>query len=239
VAAIGEGAKRFPVRATVNGYTWRTTVTRMRDEFLLGLNREVRQSAGVEAGDAVEVAIELDTAPRGVDVPEALPLDRFQGSCVFFGAVYAVTNDGFVDVNPSVGAPNPTLFPAFSDGQIFAMFNDNGIDFKFVAASAPNTALVSATSSGFGAVFQNVQQAGTTIQYFHGSTLLDTVNVPTNATAGSQIFAGERFTQAIVTNVLLTLGQGVIFQFDGTTASAGGATVTLSRANCPGARKRS
>ncbi len=72
VAAIGEGAKRFPVRATVNGYTWRTTVTRMRGEFLLGLNREVRESAGVEAGDKVEVAIELDTDPREVEIPEAL-----------------------------------------------------------------------------------------------------------------------------------------------------------------------
>ena len=72
VAAIGEGAKRFPVRATINGYSFRTTVTRMRGEFLLGLNREVRQSAGVEAGDSVEVAIDLDTAPREVEVPEAL-----------------------------------------------------------------------------------------------------------------------------------------------------------------------
>ena len=32
---MGEGAKRFLVVATVNGYTWRTTVTRMRGEFLL------------------------------------------------------------------------------------------------------------------------------------------------------------------------------------------------------------
>jgi Bacteriocin-protection, YdeI or OmpD-Associated/Domain of unknown function (DUF1905) len=72
VAAIGEGAKRFPVRATVNGHSFRTTVTRMRGEFLLGLNRQVRESAGAEAGDTVEVAIELDTAPREVDVPEAL-----------------------------------------------------------------------------------------------------------------------------------------------------------------------
>ena len=45
VAVVGEGAKRFPVVATVNGYTWRTTITRMRGEFLLGLNREVRQHA--------------------------------------------------------------------------------------------------------------------------------------------------------------------------------------------------
>jgi hypothetical protein len=72
VAVIGEGAKRFPVQATINGHTWRTTVTPMGGEFLLGLNRAVRTAAGVEAGDAVEVEIALDIAPREVDVPEAL-----------------------------------------------------------------------------------------------------------------------------------------------------------------------
>ena len=61
-----------PVVATVNGYTWRTTITRMGGEFLLGLNRAVRQEAGVEAGDTVEVKLDLDTAPREVEVPEAL-----------------------------------------------------------------------------------------------------------------------------------------------------------------------
>jgi uncharacterized protein YdeI (YjbR/CyaY-like superfamily) len=72
VAAIGEGAKRFPVRATVNGYTWRTSVARMRGEFLVGLNKEVRTAAGVQAGDTVAAALELDTEPREVDVPDAL-----------------------------------------------------------------------------------------------------------------------------------------------------------------------
>jgi hypothetical protein len=72
VAAVGEGAKRFPVVATVEGYTWRTTVARMRGEFLLGLSREVREGAGVDAGDTVELQLELDTKPREVDVPEAL-----------------------------------------------------------------------------------------------------------------------------------------------------------------------
>jgi hypothetical protein len=72
VAAVGEGARRFPVAATVNGHRWRTTVARMRGEFLVGLNREVREAAGVEAGDIVEVSLELDAAPREVELPEAL-----------------------------------------------------------------------------------------------------------------------------------------------------------------------
>ncbi|HEX6526093.1 MAG TPA: YdeI/OmpD-associated family protein [Streptosporangiaceae bacterium] len=72
VAAVGEGAKRFPVVATVNGYTWRTSVSRMGGEFLLGLSREVRDGAGVQAGDEADVTIELDQAPREAEVPEAL-----------------------------------------------------------------------------------------------------------------------------------------------------------------------
>jgi hypothetical protein len=72
VAVVGEGARRFPVVATVNGYTWRTSVTRMKGEFLLGLSREVREGTGAQVGDEVEVSIELDQAPREVNVPEAL-----------------------------------------------------------------------------------------------------------------------------------------------------------------------
>jgi uncharacterized protein YdeI (YjbR/CyaY-like superfamily) len=44
----------------------------MRGEFLVGLNREVRQAAGVAAGDTVEALIELDTDARTVDVPDDL-----------------------------------------------------------------------------------------------------------------------------------------------------------------------
>ncbi len=72
VATVGEGAKRFPVVATVNGYEWRTSVTRMRGEFLVGLNREVREGAGVQAGDTVTLTLWLDSAPREVEVPDAL-----------------------------------------------------------------------------------------------------------------------------------------------------------------------
>jgi Domain of unknown function (DUF1905) len=50
VAVIGEGARRFPVAATIGDCTWRTTVTRMGGEFLLGMSKAVREGAG--AGDA-------------------------------------------------------------------------------------------------------------------------------------------------------------------------------------------
>jgi hypothetical protein len=72
VAAVGEGAKRFPVVATVGGHTWRSSVVRMRGEFLLGLNKEVREHAAAGAGDTVTVALELDRAERVVETPPAL-----------------------------------------------------------------------------------------------------------------------------------------------------------------------
>jgi hypothetical protein len=72
VAEVGEGALAFPVVATINGYTWRGRVSRMRGEHLLGMSREVRQGAGVEAGDTVEVEVVLDSGPREVDVPAEL-----------------------------------------------------------------------------------------------------------------------------------------------------------------------
>lgn len=72
VTAVGEGAKRFPVAATINGYTWRSTVVRMRGEFMVGLSKKVRSNAQVDAGDQVQVALELDLAQRTVQVPAAL-----------------------------------------------------------------------------------------------------------------------------------------------------------------------
>ena len=64
--------KRVPVRVTVNGYTYRSTVAPMGGDFLLPLNREHRSGAGLVAGEVVEVAIERDDAPRVVEVPEDL-----------------------------------------------------------------------------------------------------------------------------------------------------------------------
>jgi hypothetical protein len=72
VEAIGEGPKRFPVAATINGHTWRGTVARMGGEFLLGMSKAVRDQVGAQAGDEVTVTIALDDAPREVEVPPAL-----------------------------------------------------------------------------------------------------------------------------------------------------------------------
>jgi len=79
VAALGSG-NRPPVRVTIGGHTYRTTVARMGGRFLIGLSAENRTAAGVAAGDQVDVEIEPDTEPREVEVPadlaEALAHDQ-------------------------------------------------------------------------------------------------------------------------------------------------------------------
>ncbi len=68
VAALGS-TKRPPVRVTINGYTYRSTVAPMGGVFMLPLAAEHRTAAGVAAGDEVDVDLQLDTAPREVDIP--------------------------------------------------------------------------------------------------------------------------------------------------------------------------
>jgi hypothetical protein len=69
VEALGQGRKRPPVVVTINGYTYRSTVAAFGDVFMLPLAAEHRTAAGVTAGDEIDVDLELDTAPREVDVP--------------------------------------------------------------------------------------------------------------------------------------------------------------------------
>ena len=71
VAALGAG-RRPAVRATVGGYTYRTSVGSMGGRFLLSVSAEVRQRSEVKAGDLVEVELELDTEERKVAVPDDL-----------------------------------------------------------------------------------------------------------------------------------------------------------------------
>jgi hypothetical protein len=65
----GLGSKRPKVKVTINGYTYRSSVASMGGRYLLGVNADVREAAGVAAGDVLDVDIELDTEPREVEVP--------------------------------------------------------------------------------------------------------------------------------------------------------------------------
>jgi bifunctional DNA-binding transcriptional regulator/antitoxin component of YhaV-PrlF toxin-antitoxin module len=68
VEALGAG-KRPAVRVTLAGYTYRSTVAPMGGRFLLPVSAQVREGAGVAAGDRVEVEVVLDTEPRELTLP--------------------------------------------------------------------------------------------------------------------------------------------------------------------------
>jgi Bacteriocin-protection, YdeI or OmpD-Associated/Domain of unknown function (DUF1905) len=71
VEALGSG-KRPAVTVRIGGHTYRSTVAPMGGASYIPLAAENREAAGVAAGDEVEVEVELDTAPRTVDVPPDL-----------------------------------------------------------------------------------------------------------------------------------------------------------------------
>lgn len=64
------GGKRPKVRATVNGYEYRTSVVAWGGGYMMSFSSEHREASGLEAGAEVDVDLALDTAPRAVDVPE-------------------------------------------------------------------------------------------------------------------------------------------------------------------------
>lgn len=63
---------RVPVRGTVNGYPFRSSLMPMCGQHLMVVNREIREGARVKAGDTVAVIMERDLAERTVAVPPPL-----------------------------------------------------------------------------------------------------------------------------------------------------------------------
>jgi len=71
VEALGAGKKPLVV-VTVNDYTYRSAIAVMGGKFLISFSSAHRAASGLGGGDKVEVALEVDTAPRIIDVPEDL-----------------------------------------------------------------------------------------------------------------------------------------------------------------------
>jgi bifunctional DNA-binding transcriptional regulator/antitoxin component of YhaV-PrlF toxin-antitoxin module len=66
------GAKRVPVKATVNGAVYQGSIVRMAGEYMLGIPKAFRDAAGIKAGDNIVVTLEADTAERKVEIPSDL-----------------------------------------------------------------------------------------------------------------------------------------------------------------------
>ena len=64
--------KRVPVTVTINEYSWPTTVAPYGEEFYIPVRSDVCAAIRADAGDTVNVALEIDTTVREVEVPPDL-----------------------------------------------------------------------------------------------------------------------------------------------------------------------
>lgn len=101
------GGRRPKVSATINGYTYRSSIAVMGGDFMIGVSAEVRKGAGVAGGDEVDIDIEHDTEPREVRVPAdfAAALDGSPDARTLFDGL-SYSNKRRI-VTPIVDAKNP------------------------------------------------------------------------------------------------------------------------------------
>jgi hypothetical protein len=68
-------AKRYPVVVTINSdYTYRNSVSWYKGAFMISVSSENQKLAGVKGGDEVDVTVEVDDAPRVLELPEDFAL---------------------------------------------------------------------------------------------------------------------------------------------------------------------
>ena len=63
------GKVRAPVKVTLNGYTYRSTIAAMGGPPFIPLRKSNREAAGLEGNETLEVRLDLDTEKREVKPP--------------------------------------------------------------------------------------------------------------------------------------------------------------------------
>jgi hypothetical protein len=63
---------QVPVRATINGFTYRNSLIPRAGVHILGVGKDILAGACASTGDTVEVELAVDDAPRTVAVPADL-----------------------------------------------------------------------------------------------------------------------------------------------------------------------
>ncbi len=66
------GMVRAPVKVTLNGYTFRSTIASMGGVVCIPFRKSNREAAGLEGGETIDVKIELDTDKREIEPPDDL-----------------------------------------------------------------------------------------------------------------------------------------------------------------------
>ena len=203
-------------------------ITAARDQFRLDLGGGTVAGANGSFG-GVRREINWDGVPAPASAPNNLPPDFFNVNSPR-GVVFSTPGTGFQvsGATTDAGAGQPAAanfgnidpsytatFAQFSPQRLFTSLGSNIFDVTFFVPGTSTPAL----TSGFGAVFTDVDLPDTTsIQYFDASNAsLGTFFAP--AFAGDQTFSflGVSFSSAVISRVRVTagntaLGAGVLDQ---------------------------
>lgn len=66
------GAKRVPVKVSINGAEYRSTIMRMDGRYMMAVPKNFRDAANIKSGETIRVAMEKDDQPREIEVPSDL-----------------------------------------------------------------------------------------------------------------------------------------------------------------------
>jgi hypothetical protein len=66
------GRIRAPVKVTLNGYTYRSTIASMGGSVFIPLRKSNREAARLEGGETIDVRLELDSEKREIKPPPDL-----------------------------------------------------------------------------------------------------------------------------------------------------------------------
>src|SRR5271165_5860231 len=72
VVEVFQRTGRVPVRGTINGFPFRSSLMNMGDGHMMAVNAGLRAGGKCKAGDTVKVVMELDEEERNVEVPAHL-----------------------------------------------------------------------------------------------------------------------------------------------------------------------
>jgi len=98
---------QVPVRATINGFTFRNSLMPRKGVHILGIGKDILAAAAASPGETVQVELALDDAPRTVTVPADLDaaLSRAPAQAKTFAALSYSHKKEFVDWIESAKKP--------------------------------------------------------------------------------------------------------------------------------------
>ena len=90
--------KRVAVVVTIKKHSYRTTVAPYNGAYMIPVSAANREAAGVTAGEMLRVGIEVDEAPREIQVPVdlAAALKRSNAAKAFFDSLSFSNQRGYV-----------------------------------------------------------------------------------------------------------------------------------------------